>query len=132
MFSNSIGRFLVNGLVALALAWQFAGTVADFVERPDAPNLYWALTAMPRPLIDLRRARDVEYRMLERVYPELGDLNRERTAGSATAESDRSSLPSRGLRGRTNRLRPQLAQGTTWKRRRRAPRWIWPQVHITS
>ena len=59
------GPFLVNSLVAIALASQFAGTVADFVERPGAPNLYWALTALPRPLIDLRRAQDVEFQFIE-------------------------------------------------------------------
>ena len=59
------GPFLIHSLVAIALASQFAGTVADFVERPDAPNLYWALTALPRPLIDLRRAQEWEYRIVE-------------------------------------------------------------------
>ncbi len=33
------GPFLINSLVAIALASQFAGTVADLVERPGAPNL---------------------------------------------------------------------------------------------
>jgi hypothetical protein len=65
------GPFLVNSLVAIALASQFAGTVADFVERPGAPNLYWALTALPRPLIDLRRAHDLEFRFVQSVFPEL-------------------------------------------------------------
>jgi hypothetical protein len=74
------GPFLINGLVAIALASQFAGAVADLVERPGAPNLYWALTALPRPLIDLRRAQDVEFRFIETVFPELDDLDRERTA----------------------------------------------------
>jgi hypothetical protein len=74
------GPFFVNALVAVALASQFAGTVADFVERPDAPNLYWSLAALPHPLIDLGRTRDTEYRMLELVFPELDDLDRERSA----------------------------------------------------
>ncbi len=74
------GPTLIHSLVAIALARDFASTVADFVERPDAPNLYWALTALPRPLIDLRRAQEWEYRMLEMQFPELDDLDRERTA----------------------------------------------------
>ncbi|MFI5459754.1 MAG: hypothetical protein ACHRXM_30380 [Isosphaerales bacterium] len=74
------GPFLINSLVAVALASQFAGTVADLVERPGAPNLYWALTALPRPFIDLGRARDLEFRFIETVFPFLGDLDRERTA----------------------------------------------------
>jgi hypothetical protein len=73
------GPFLVNSLVAIALASQFAGTVADFVEQPGAPNLYWALTALPRPLIDPRRAHDLEFRFVQSAFPELDDLDRERT-----------------------------------------------------
>jgi hypothetical protein len=71
---------LIHSMIAIGLASQFAGTVADFVERPDAPNLYWALTAMPRPLIDLRRGMEFEYSMLEKQFPQLGDLERQRTA----------------------------------------------------
>lgn len=74
------GPTLIHRLVAIALVSQFAGTVADFVEQPGAPNLYWALTALPRPLIDLRAAEEWEYRMLEMQFPELADLDRERTA----------------------------------------------------
>src|SRR5262249_46997498 len=66
-------------LVAIALAREFADTIGDFVERPGGPNLYWALTALPRPLIDLRGAEEWEYGMVEMQIPELGDLDRERT-----------------------------------------------------
>jgi hypothetical protein len=74
------GPTLIHKLVGLTLADQFAGTVADFMERTDSPNLYWALTALPRPLIDLRGPLEWEYRMLEMQFPDLGDLDRERTA----------------------------------------------------
>ncbi len=73
------GPTLIHKLVGIAVAGQFAGTVADWVERPDAPNLYWALTALPRPLIDLRDAQEWEYRMLEMQFPDFDDLDRERT-----------------------------------------------------
>jgi hypothetical protein len=81
-FSRQVaeGPTFINRLVGIALGWQFAGTVTDFIERLGAPNLYWALATLPRPLIDLRAAQDWEYGMLEQVFPDLGDLNRERTA----------------------------------------------------
>jgi hypothetical protein len=81
-FSRHVGDgpFLISNLVGLALARQFSDTVADFVERPDAPNLYWSLAALPRPLIDMRHALDLEYRMLEMQFPQLADLDRERTS----------------------------------------------------
>src|SRR5205807_7462398 len=66
-------------LIGLAMVSQFAGAVADFVEQPHAPNVYWALTALPRPLIDERRAQEWEYRMVELQFPELADLDRGRT-----------------------------------------------------
>src|SRR5262249_6058135 len=72
------GPSLIHRLVAMALLSQTADAVADFVERPDAPNLYWALTALPRPLIDLRGAEEWEYRMVEWQIPELAGLERER------------------------------------------------------
>ncbi|HEV3384364.1 MAG TPA: hypothetical protein VG097_06085 [Gemmata sp.] len=73
------GPTLINRLVGIALTMQFAATVGDLIERPDSPNLYWSLTALPRPMIDLRSAIEWEYRMLEMLIPELDDLDRERT-----------------------------------------------------
>jgi hypothetical protein len=74
------GPTLIHKLVGFALAQGFISATADFIERPDAPNLYWAITALPRPLIDQRRAEEWEYRMVEMEFPELDDLDRERTA----------------------------------------------------
>jgi hypothetical protein len=74
------GPTLINKMVGYALAGQFAATVTDFVEVPDAPNLYWALTALPHPLISLRNSVEWEYRMVEMQIPELADLDRPRTA----------------------------------------------------
>jgi hypothetical protein len=73
------GPTLIHKLVGFSLAAQFAGTVADFVEQPGAPNLYWALTALPRPLIDVRGPLEWEYNMAELQLPELADLERERS-----------------------------------------------------
>jgi hypothetical protein len=73
------GPTLLHRMVAIALTSELADTAADFVERPDAPNLYWALTALPRPMIDVRGAEEWEYKMVEWQLPELADLDRERT-----------------------------------------------------
>jgi hypothetical protein len=75
------GPTLIHRLVGIALAEQFAGVVTEWIERPDSPNLYWALAALPRPLIDLRPALEWEYLTVEKQIPDLGDLDRERTAG---------------------------------------------------
>lgn len=70
---------LINGLVAIACAKQFADATLDVIERPGSPNLYWALTVLPRPLIDLRLAWGFEQRFFEMEFPELLDLNRPRS-----------------------------------------------------
>lgn len=70
---------LINGLVAISGANQFADAALDVIDRSGSPNLYWALTVLPRPLIDLRTAWDFEQRFFEMEFPEMLDLNRSRT-----------------------------------------------------
>ena len=80
-FSQQIneGPFLINALVGIAAASQFSDCLVELMERPDAPNLYWALAVIPRPLIDLRKPNEVEQKMLEMEFPILADLDRQRT-----------------------------------------------------
>jgi hypothetical protein len=80
-FSQQIseGPFFINNLVAIAIAYIMLNQVPDLIERPGSPNLYWALTALPRPLIDLRKSMELEQRILEMQFPDLADLDRPRT-----------------------------------------------------
>ncbi len=53
-------EFLVSSLVGIAtssIAWNDA---TYLLQHPKAPNLYWALAAMPTPLVDLRHSMSVE------------------------------------------------------------------------
>lgn len=81
-FSRQVaeGPTLIHSLIGFAMASEFAGTVAEFIEQPNAPNLYWALTTLPRPLIDMRAGLNFEYQTFDKQFPELNDLDRERTA----------------------------------------------------
>lgn len=81
-FSQQVSEapLLINGLVGLAVANQVTNAVEDLVERADAPNLYWALAVLPRPLIDLRKALEIEQKLLEMQFPDLADLARTRPA----------------------------------------------------
>ena len=45
--------------------------VEELISQPGAPNLYWALTALPRPLVSMREALETEQRMGENMVPEL-------------------------------------------------------------
>jgi hypothetical protein len=93
------GPFLINGLVANAIGSQFADALLEWVARADAPNLYWALTALPQPLIDLRKELEIDQRIFELQFPILADLKRERTPAEWDAALKQ-------LRTEVERLRP--------------------------
>jgi hypothetical protein len=42
-------------LVGLWVAHLSLGTLEEMVQQPGCPNLYWALTDLPSPLVDLRK-----------------------------------------------------------------------------
>jgi hypothetical protein len=75
------GPFVINGLVGIALANLVLELCDDLISQPGAPNLYWALSALPRPLIDLRNQLEVEESIGENLIPELTEteLNKPRT-----------------------------------------------------
>ncbi len=76
------GPTLIQMLVGHAVAAVFLGRAEEFVSCPDAPNLYWGLTALPRPLIDPRPGLDGEDDLTESFLPGLADLRK----GPVTAE----------------------------------------------
>ncbi len=83
-FSRHIaeGPFLINGLVGNAGAYMMLAEVEELIAQPGAPNLYWALTALPTPLIDIRHELETERELCENLIPELtaARLDRPRTA----------------------------------------------------
>ena len=80
-FSRHVGDgpFLINALVGVACAELMLDRVDELLSQPGAANLYWSLTALPRPLIGLRRALANEYKMFEWIFPEMTDLGQART-----------------------------------------------------
>jgi hypothetical protein len=73
------GETLVNGLIGIAVCGVTVGQLQTFVEQPDAPNLYWALTMLPRPMIDMRRAVEAEMYGATTLFPEVRDLDAQRS-----------------------------------------------------
>ncbi len=51
---------LVPGLVAVAISAVISQQIDQFVQRPDAPNLYQALQDLPQPFIDLSDPLEIE------------------------------------------------------------------------
>src|SRR3954447_2230186 len=60
---------LVCGLIGIAMESIGNGTLVDFIASPDSPNLYWALTELPQPLIDLTPGARFEMDFGPRMFP---------------------------------------------------------------
>ncbi len=80
-FARHVGKgpFLINVLVGVAMSTSIVTGLEDLSARPGAPNLYWALTALPRPLVSMRTALENEAVLGENLVPELTGLDRPRT-----------------------------------------------------
>jgi hypothetical protein len=67
----------VPHLVGVGVASAMLSRVEEMIAAPGAPNLYWALTALPRPLLDARRPAAGERDALYRAFPRLRRLGQE-------------------------------------------------------
>jgi hypothetical protein len=67
---------LISALVGLAIGQIALDGVEDFIQQPDAPNLYWALTGLPRPFIDIRTGLGGEKVGFEKDFPEIKKLEK--------------------------------------------------------
>jgi hypothetical protein len=63
------GPTLIQALVGLALTSIMLNDVEDWQQVPGSPNLYWALSALPQPYIDLRKPYQGERLMLDNLLP---------------------------------------------------------------
>ena len=68
-FGRHVGErsFYINTLIGVSIVNQLLDRVDELIGRPDAPNLYWALTALPQPLISTREATENEYASVGRA-----------------------------------------------------------------
>ncbi len=73
------GPFLINGVIGIAIAYRMIERAEELASRPGAPNLYWALTALPRPLVGLRNAMETEQSLGDIMVPEIDHLDEPRT-----------------------------------------------------
>jgi hypothetical protein len=65
---------MIQDLVGLAIGAITLSRVEEWIQIPGSPNLYWALTELPRPLIDARGSIRSEVNTLYRSFPTLRDL----------------------------------------------------------
>ncbi|MBN9521784.1 hypothetical protein J0H58_25255 [bacterium] len=64
---------LLVGVNFQSISW---GDAIQFVGRPGAPNLYWALVSLPRPLIDIRPGLDGEAAVFDAELPSVAELEK--------------------------------------------------------
>ncbi len=68
------GESLIHGLLGAAIGLIIFPEITEYVQQPGAPNLYWALTTLPSPMVDMSHALDVERQALLLSFPELRDV----------------------------------------------------------
>ncbi len=61
----SKGPTLTQGLVGTAIAALMLNQVEELIQAPGAPDLYWALQKVPKPLIDLNKQMELEIANIE-------------------------------------------------------------------
>jgi len=71
------GRTVIQDLVGTAIAALMFREVEGLIQMPDSPNLYWALTALPNPMIDMYSSLEYEREVLFIEFPVLRNLENE-------------------------------------------------------
>ncbi|MBW3542070.1 MAG: hypothetical protein KY476_17510 [Planctomycetes bacterium] len=64
---------LINDLVGIAIAMIMHAEVRELIAASDSPNLYWALSELPAPLIPMRESLRHELSMPMQMFPFLRD-----------------------------------------------------------
>jgi hypothetical protein len=70
------GPTLIHFLIGTAITASFVTELEQVMQVPACPNLYWSLTALPRPLIDLRKGMEGELRSMEAIVPVPKDVDK--------------------------------------------------------
>jgi hypothetical protein len=64
---------MISELVGIAVVYVAVGPLEEMIEQPGSPNLFWALTDLPRPLVDLRKGAQSERLLLADLFAVLDD-----------------------------------------------------------
>ncbi len=62
---------LIGDLVGIANANMAISPLEEMVQRPECPNLYWALSNLPDPLISIKKGMDGERLIMWSVFRDL-------------------------------------------------------------
>jgi hypothetical protein len=75
-FSRHIseGPTVIQGLVGVSFTGLMLHELELLIQQPGAPNLYWALTDLPTPFIDLRKTMQGEKIVTDSLLPGWRDM----------------------------------------------------------
>lgn len=73
--SRDVARepMLICNLVGIAIANMGNWEVIELIAQPGSPNLYWAMTELPRPFIEIRNSVRTEMALGLRTFPFILD-----------------------------------------------------------
>jgi hypothetical protein len=77
---------LIADLIGFYLASRMGNLLEELLQHPKTPNLYWALTDLPQPLIDLRLGLQGERVGAYGNFPGLAEAAADPNAGPMTPE----------------------------------------------
>ncbi len=71
--------FVINQMVAAVIERTMLDRAVDVISHPKSPNLYWALSSIPKNILSLERTADLEGNILVMTFPFLSELEKPRT-----------------------------------------------------
>jgi hypothetical protein len=76
VLANHLGRgpTFIHLLVGVAAAGLQSPVLEEILQRPGMPNLYWALTVLPHPFVNMDPPTRFEWLSLEHTFPGLKQL----------------------------------------------------------
>jgi hypothetical protein len=101
---------LISELVGVAIGTVMSNQVEELIQAPGSPNLYWALTALPSPLVSPLKGMQGERMLVYAELPELRDI--ETTQFSPTQQQ---ALVDHVLRVMTSMEDGRVPSGENWE-----------------
>lgn len=68
------GPTMIQGLIAVAVGSTMIPRLEEVIVQEKAPNLYWALTSLPKPLVDFSNSFSGESGITDHLFPGLRDM----------------------------------------------------------
>lgn len=82
------GETLINFLVGTAIVTVMINELEQVIQIPNAPNFYWALTVLPRPILSLQKPMEGELRSIDTMIPLPRDIDKPMTTEQARLALD--------------------------------------------